>query len=321
MNEKFGLTGVLGDFRLAARQLGQRKLFTLSVLALLAAGLGGNVAIFSLVDALLLRPLPVRDPDRLVRLITIQPPLGPRSEFAFEEYEAWRAGVKGLDDLMAWGEQDHFVRTGDRTERLRVHLVSENFFSALGVQPALGRLFSSAGEGPTPAVLSHAYWQRRFGGNAAVLGQAIAIEGHPFVIAGVTPRGFNGLTVETGPDLRIPVGTHKLWPQFHYEGRIECSVAGRLRPGVTLAAARAEAESIWKNTAKALYPDAALGQFDIEPAWRGVSAMRSRFSRVPRTGPWPVGVLVSAMRRGHPWDEANDSSGLGYNCAVYPANL
>lgn len=273
--------GLAGDFRLATRQLGQRKLFALSVIALLGAGLGANVAVFSLVDALLLKPLPVRDPAPLVRLITTQPPLGPRSEFAFEEYEAWRKNATSIKDLMAWCEQDHFVRVGGSTERLRIHLVSDNFFAALGVRPALGRLFAGASEGsPTPAVLSYAYWQRRFGGSLDVIGQAIVIGGHPFVVAGVAPRGFNGLTVETGPDLRIPVSTYKLWPRFAYEGRIECSVVGRLKPGVAIAAARIEAETIWKNTAKALYPDAALGQFDLEPAWRGVSSMRTQFSRV-----------------------------------------
>lgn len=270
------------DIQLAARQLAKDRLFTLSVIALLAAGIGANTALFGLVDALLLRPLPVRDPERLVRLVIIRPPLAATSEFSHEEYDAWRKHATGLTDLLAWSEQDRFVRAGDATERLRIHLVSGNFFEALGTQPAIGRLLPSTGDGQN-VVLSYSYWQRRFHGDPGILGRAIAIEGHPFTIVGVTPKGFNGLTVETGPELRAPISAAKLWPALLNEGGIDCSVVGRLKPGVSLETAQAEAEAIRtaireERTGAAI--DGPAGTFQLEPAARGVSRMRSQFSSV-----------------------------------------
>ncbi len=276
------------DVQFAARLLAKDRLFTIAVIAILAAGLGVNTAMFGLVDALLLRPLPVRDPERLVRLVTIRPPLAASSEFFYEEYEAWRKNATGLADLLAWSEQDRFVRAGDSTERLRIHLVSGNFFEALGTRAAIGRLLTSADEAlgaSQPAVLSYPYWQRRFQGDPGVLGRAIGIEGHSFTIVGVTPKGFNGLTVETGPELRSPVSAAKLWPKLLYEGRIECSVVGRLKPGVSVESARAEAEAIRAAVGRELAGttlEGPTGRFELEAAWRGVSRMRTQFSSVLR---------------------------------------
>jgi len=274
------------DLKLAVRILARDRRFTIAVVALLAAGIGANTALFSLVDALLLRPLPVRDPESLVRLVTIRPPLAASSEFFYEEYEAWRKNATGLADLLAWSEQDRFVRAGDSTERLRIHLVSGNFFEALGTTPALGRLLTSADEAlntTQSVVLSYPFWQRRFQGNPAVLGRTITIEGHPFAIIGVTPKGFNGLTVETGPELRAPVSAARLWPKLLNEGRIECSVAGRLKTGVSAESARAEADTIRTAVRRELAGTALegpTGRFQLEPAWRGVSRMRAQFSSV-----------------------------------------
>jgi hypothetical protein len=184
------------DLRFAARLLRKSPLFTAGVIALLAFGVAANTTIFSLVDALLLRPLPVRDPERLVRLVTIRAPLGARSNFLYEEYEDWRMNVSGFEDLFAWSEHDLYVAVEDRTERARVHFVTDDFFSTLGVAPELGRLLIREDQqligGTAPVVLSHPYWLRRFGGDRGVTGKTIALDGQKVVVVGVTPRDSTG---------------------------------------------------------------------------------------------------------------------------------
>src|SRR5687768_15599587 len=131
------------DLRFAGRLLSKSPLFTAGVIALLAFGVAANTVIFSLVDALLLRPLPVSDPERLVRLVTIRA-LSTRSEFLYKEYESLKKRVAGFQDLLAWSEDDMFVTAGGATVRARVHFVTDNFFSALGINPAIGRLLTAA---------------------------------------------------------------------------------------------------------------------------------------------------------------------------------
>lgn len=274
------------DLRFAARFLSKAPLFAAGVIALLAFGVAANTVMFSLVDALLLRPLPVRDPERLVRLVTIRPPLPPHSEFLYEEYETWKQQVSGFQDLLAWSEHDMFVRAGEVTERARVHFVTDNFFSALGTAPALGRLLIPEDQqlttGTTPVVLSYPYWKRRFAGDAGVVGRTIALDGHKVFIVGVTAKGFNGLTLETSPDLRAPIGWLRSLRPNLYENKIYCEVVGRLRPGIGAEAVRQEAEAIWRSTWKKLNAtDPGLpGRFELESATRGISRMRMQFSGV-----------------------------------------
>ena len=274
------------DLRFAARLLAKNPLFTVGVIGLLATGIAANTVIFSLVDALLLRPLPVRDPERLVRLVRIRPPLAPASEFLYEEYEDWKKRVSGFEDVFAWSEHDMFIVVGDATERSRLHFVSGDFFDALGVKPALGRLLSpddgTPQAGVAPAVLSFSYWQRRFAGDTGVVGRVVTIDGHKAVVVGVTPKGFNGMSVETSPDVRIPVGWLRTLRPNLYENRIECEVAARLRAGVSPEAVRQEAESIWLNgwpERNKIDPGGA-GRFAFEPASRGISRMRTQFGGV-----------------------------------------
>ena len=270
------------DLRFAARLLAKNPLFAAGVIGLLAVGVAANTVIFSLVDALLLRPLPVRDPDRLVRVITIREPLGVRSQFLFEEeVEVWRTQVHGFEDLLAWSEQDMFAEMGGSTQRARVHFVTENFYSALGAKAEAGRLLTS-GEELAPVTLSYPYWQRRFGGDPGVIGRTMTLEGHKVIIAGVTKRGFNGMTVETTPDLRAPIAwLRRLRPNL-FENKIYCEVAARLRAGAAPEAVRAEAEAIWRNgwREKNKTDPGEAGRFAFEPAGRGISRMRTQFSGV-----------------------------------------
>jgi predicted permease len=276
----------LPDLRFAARLLGKNPLFTGGVIGLLALGIAANTVVFSVVDALLLRPLPVRDPERLVRMVTIRPPLRPLSEFVFEEeFQLWQKQVSGFEDLFAWSEFDMFLAVGESTERARVHFITGNFFEALGVKPAQGRLLSpddDAPRGTLPVVLSHHYWQRRFAGDTGVVGRIITIEGHKAVVVGVTPKAFNGMTVETSPDVRLPIGWVRTLRPNLYENHITCEVAGRLRADVSPEAVRQQAESIWRNGWRARYKldPGEPGRFVLEPASRGVSRMRTQFGGV-----------------------------------------
>jgi len=164
------------DFRRAARVLSKTPWFTFSVVSLLACGLAASTLIFSLVDAVLLRPLPVREPAQLVRLVTIRETLGVRGEFVHEEYEAWARRVAAFQDTLAWSEQDIFVNAADATSRSRVDFVSGNFFASLGTQAALGRLLTPQDDSlaldATPVVLSHHFWRQRFQSDPAVIGKA-----------------------------------------------------------------------------------------------------------------------------------------------------
>ena len=274
------------DLRFATRLLSKSPLFTAGVITLLAFGVAANTVIFKLVDALLISHFPVRDPERLVRLVTIRSPLPPHSEFLYEEYGAWKKRVSGFQDLLAWSEHDMFVTAGEVTERARVHFVTDNFFSTLGTAPALGRLLAPEDQqltiGTAPVVLSYPYWKRRFAGNAGVVGRTIVLDGHKVLIVGVTAKGFNGLTVETGPDLRAPVGWLRSLRPNLYENKIFCEVVGRLRAGVGVEAVRQEAETIWRSTWKELNgTDPGLpGGFEFEPAARGVSRLRKLFAGV-----------------------------------------
>ena len=139
---------MLPDLRFAARLLSKYPLFSIAVIGLLALGIAANTVIFSVVDALLLRPLPVRAPERLVRPVTIRPPLAAYSEFTYEEYETWKKHVSGFEDLFAWSEQDMFVGVGETVERSRIHFVTDNFFTALGVVPLAGRLLAKEDDHP-----------------------------------------------------------------------------------------------------------------------------------------------------------------------------
>ncbi len=275
------------DLRLAARALSKSPLFSLGVVGLLAFGMAACLVIFTLVDIVLLRPLPVRDPASLVRFVSIHPPLPPMGDFRIDEFEAWKREAVGSSfaELIAWSTGDAAVTVGRGTpsESVRVDFVSENYFSALGVDAALGTLLTTA-EGSAPAVLSYPYWQRRFGGDRSVIGQTLEFEGHKVTIVGVTAKGFNGLTLETSPDLRLPAKWMRelrfVAPDvYQYVGY---EVAGRLRPGVSLEAARQEAERIWTSVRKSDQTGTAMldAKLELQSAAKGISRLRGPFGGV-----------------------------------------
>jgi len=199
---------VLRDLSHAIRLLRHNKLWTLVVVLSLALGIGANTAILSAIDGLVLQTLAVAHPDTLVRLqwagendmgtdfseygaTAREGSVQVRSTFTYRIYQEFRAANQALDDLYACAPQGQVnVVSGDRAELATALIVSGNYFTVLGVRAVAGRMFTPDDDGPGAppvAVISHGYWQRRFGGDAGVVGRVVTINNVPITIVGVTP--------------------------------------------------------------------------------------------------------------------------------------
>ncbi len=264
------LETLLQDLRYGARALRRNAGFTIVSILALALGIGVNTAVFTAYKAIIARPLDARDPDTLVN-VTLRLQSGATSAtFSYPDYEAYRDGLRSVSGLIAFSiEQPTLTDAGAKRstesgwllgrlglllpsasnkEIVSAFVVSENYFSVLGVEPARGRAFDtmSASElAASPAVLiSENYWQRRFAGDPAVLGQSIRLNGAVFTIVGIAPANFTGTSVAV-PNFWLPLS---LYPLIHPDnGRLRdredscCRVFGRLAPGASMQQLRAEA--------------------------------------------------------------------------------
>ena len=187
------MDGIWQDLRFGIRTLRARPGFTLVVVATLALGVGANTAIFSAINALLLRPLPVADVDRLVYGAALREGYDPFGT-SLLDYELYRAEARGLASV-GLGTPRTFTLLGrGEPEHLRAAAVTASYLPTLGVGPALGRAFTGAEDrpgGPAVALLGHDLWQRRFGGDRGVLGRPLSLEGTSYTVIGVLPRGFD----------------------------------------------------------------------------------------------------------------------------------
>ena len=237
------------DLRFALRTLGKSPGFVVVVLLLLALGIGANTAIFSIVDAVLLRPLPYRAPDRLCMLFKAVP--AKHLDWDWTSYLTIRD----------WQEQNHsfesiaFVlrpegslvslTSSDQPETLQASKVSGNLFPLLGVQPLLGRTFSpsEAQRGDSVVVLSYRLWQQRFGGAPDIVGKRLEIDRAPAAIIGVMPDSFRFPDRET--QLWLLITADSRWPSFQkFRVADAFGAVGRLKSGVELGKARAEMDAI-----------------------------------------------------------------------------
>ena len=235
------------QFRHAIGWLVRRPGFTLTALLILALGIGANTAMFTFVDAVLLRPLPVRDPERLV-VIGSSDPRRPGVSFSmsYPAYRDLRDGSRALADVLARAGAQFSVATNGDAERIDGELVSGNYFSVLGVDAVIGRVFTPeddrVGNAPV-AVLDHGYWVRRFGGATTVIGRDILVNGQHVTIVGVTPRAFYGTDLGRRPAIRVPLA---MTPLLNAEraGLLQTrswrwlTLVARLAPGVSLEQAR-----------------------------------------------------------------------------------
>ena len=259
------MAGIWMDVRYAARVLRKSPGFTLVVALSLALGIGANTSVFSIVNAYFLRPMPVDQPDRLVAIYLTSPARWGRDigGFSYPDLLDYRRADTGLSDLMGSSGLPLSLTDGEKPELIWGEIVTGNFFSGLGVHPVLGRGFlpeeaGASGEKPV-CVLNYNFWRRHFQSDPNISGRAIRINGHPFTIVGVGPRGFIGTRLFTFiPDVWIPVTMQQaVAPNFgnYMEGRDNrwIELRGRLKPGVTKEQAAAAMNLVARRLA-AEYP-------------------------------------------------------------------
>ncbi len=246
---------MLHDLRYGFRSLIKNPGFTAVAVLCLAVAIAANSTIFSLVDGSSLRPLPVDDPDGLVRVFS-----------ATERYAFGRVSYRDLLDFrqqaeslsaLAGAEYRGFILEDDQPAmRTNSQVVTENYFDVLGIEAQFGRFFGADDATEQVVVISHSLWQRRFGGDPEVVGRRLLISGQPYTLIGVARRGFRGTAIGRDPDIWVPAGSNAyLSSPAYLQNRVyqEFSVFGRLRPGASLDEARAELTAVVRNLERA-YP-------------------------------------------------------------------
>ena len=283
-----GLDHVWNDVRFSLRQFARRPGLTVAALFALACGLGGVTTVFTLVDAVILRPLPVASPGELVWLRD--------PSFSFPVFEEVSARADMLSRVFAWDARRLQTQWSREAEPTPVLLATGGIHETLGLRPAAGRLLTpsdsgrSAAEAQAVAVLSYSAWQRRFGADPSAIGKTIRIEGTPFTIVGVTPPGFFGVAVGVPVDVTIPL---TMLPRIREDerralvepGNSWLHIMGRLRPGVSLAAGDAAFQTIWPQILRATAEGVDPGfrpryltfTSGLEPGASGYSPVRRQF--------------------------------------------
>ena len=276
------------DLRYALRTLRRNPGFTLAAVLTLALGIGANTAIFSVVDAYLLRPLPYPAPERLVTLWESTQE-GGRGGVAMANYHDWLAQSTAFESLAAWGRTQIDIKFSGQTERVQGELATPNYLSLLGVTPQLGRDFGAHEEAPQPVVIvSDAFWRGRMGGKADVIGRTMLMGGTLFTVIGVLPPQFQGLSGQA--QVLVPIAAFNFMnPQLaemdfpnsrdvHFMRGI-----ARLRAGVSVQMAAAEMKAIGdrlaaqypkenRNRSVALAPAQADMVRNVKPALRALFA-------------------------------------------------
>jgi putative ABC transport system permease protein len=231
--------------------------FTLIAVITLALGIGANTAIFSVVNGVLLRPLPYREPDRLVRVYSEFPTMNLRRFWISPpEYVDIQKEAKSWESIGAWSSGGVNIASTGAPIRVTSAGVTRSLIDTLGVQPALGRNFTPGEDtagGPRVAIISHSLWQRAFGGQADIIGKEIMIDARSFNVVGVMPQGYV-----------FPPGSNdpaEVWAPFQFDpanpgnrGSHFLNLIGRLKPGTTIDQARSEIESLmagWKSESRA----------------------------------------------------------------------
>jgi hypothetical protein len=307
---------ILDEIRYALRNLRKSPVFTLVAVGSLALGIGANTAIFSLLDQVLLRALPVKNPQELVRMYPGEGPFSGsqrcnRDCISYPTYRDLRDhgtvsnGVfSGV--LARWPLALSFTAS-ERTERVAGELVSGNYFDVLGVRPAIGRMFTQNDDvrvnGHPLVILSYGFWQSRFAGDPSVLNRSVRVNGQPMTIVGVTQRGFQGVEVGKALDIFVPMMMKPVmtptWNDLENRRSLWTYSIARLKPGVTREQASAAMQVLWKQILESelsVYPDStdAFRQryvkkpLIVEDVSRGQSRLREQFSK-------PLAVLMGMV--------------------------
>jgi putative ABC transport system permease protein len=251
------MDSLFSDIRYAVRNLIKRPGFTLIAIVTLALGIGANSAIFSAINALLLKPLPIPNQDRVVAIWDKEPNRGlEHNEVAFANYLDWRAQNHSFDHLALERWWSTNLTGGDTPERIQGFLVTTNFFDVVGVKPVQGRNFIEGENEPGKdrvAIIANSLWQRRFGSDPAIINKTITTNGIARTVIGVLPEGFN---YPKGAEIYSPIA---MTPELmKSRGNHSYYVIGRLKDGVTRQNAQADVDTITARLA-AQYPDTNVG--------------------------------------------------------------
>lgn len=299
------------DLRYALRLLRRNPIFTAIVVLTLALGIGANTAIFSVMNAVVLRSLPVPDPQQLVYLRTTRQPNNTGntgnygSTFSESVFEQLRLERDAFSDLVAFvplGIGKVSVRHGQNPEEANADMVSGNFFSGLGVKPVCGRMLTVEDEThhAQVAVLGHGYWARRFGQDCSVVGKTLYVRGVPFTIIGIAARGFTGVETAQATDVWVPLQNRSDLNAWGVRGEVSLygsptwwclMMMGRLAPGVSEKQAIAKLNPVFQRAAYAHVgkpqENEQLPSLYFEPA-RGIAGLREAYEE-------PLKVLLAMV--------------------------
>lgn len=273
------------DVRYAWRVLHRAPAFAVTLIAVMTLGMGATLGVFGLIDGLVLKDLPVHQPERLVYFS--QP------SFSYPILREVRArGTQSLSSVSGWDFSEVHIEWATELEPSEVLATTGDFYATLGITPVAGRLFGPEddhiGGGPQGlvAVLSHAAWIRRFGGDASVIGRTVKIDNRPFTIVGVTPPGFFGVAPGLAPELMVPIATLQDPSWFESHASSSVHILARLRDGVTLDKAKAAQRAFWPDVLEATTPTTLAAErremflsreTSLESARAGFSRVRNQF--------------------------------------------
>jgi len=299
------MTTALADLRFAIRGLRRSPLFSIVAILSLALGIGANTAIFTLIDQVLLRKLPVTHPEQLVMLFQRGPHNGSNMGTRMHSYPLYQdlqQRAEPLAEVLCRRLAAASVSIDNQTERVDAEMVSGNFFTMLGVKPAIGRVFNSKEDdqqyqGHPVVVLSYGYWESRFARDPNVLGKKILVNNYPMTIVGVSQAGFAGIDPAQSPQIRVPIQMKPVvvpdWGWLHMDDRRArwVQVFGRLKPGYTVETAKGPLQGLFTQirsyemtlpAAKEWSPYSReqfmKGQMLVESAAGGFSGIRNSFS-------------------------------------------
>lgn len=250
------MTALMTDLRFAWRQALTRPLFSALVIGVLALGIGATTAIFSLTDAVLFRPLPIAEPDRVVRIFRVDETGRPDNNLSFPHVADLRDNASSFSHIAAYMDWGVFniARAGHEPQRVPGAIVTGDYFNLLGVQPILGRHLLPSDDidrGAHPVtVLSERLWRTHFGADPGIVGAEVMINTHPYTVVGVMPERFGGANAQPSIDAWVPMSMmektaiYVSWNDMTNRGAAWLDGIARLAPGVTLAQAQAEIDAV-----------------------------------------------------------------------------
>src|SRR5436189_5206320 len=283
----------MNDLKFALRQLLKNPGFTAVAVLTLGLGIGANTAIFSMIDAVLIKSLPVKDPERLVALTAVAGvEERERSSFSYPLFRDLRDRNQVFSGVFAFKGDSLNLSADGQTERVSGQMVSGNFFSVLGVNPHFGRMFSEADDqtpdGHPVAILGYGFWTRRFGSDPTLVGKTLHLNGYPFTVIGIAPPGFFGVEMGSSPDLWVPMMMRpqlsrrsnelQLWNRFWLP------IMARMKAGVTEQQAQTATEILCQQIHQeapgirpALRSFLAKQRIHVRPAGQVMSSLRQQF--------------------------------------------